>query len=99
MTAPLDAIRAHLAAGAALLQQLDGGTAAVAATPAGDEPFSARMGLEIDAEAFAELVELGARMGLAPSLVLKLALEALEQAMARPRRMVGKERGLLEGKR
>lgn len=95
----VEAVRAHLAAGAALLQQLGGAEAA--ATRAEGDPIGvdARMGVEIDAETFAKVVELGARMALPPSLVIKLALEALEQAMARPRRMVGKERGLLEGKR
>lgn len=100
----VEAVRAHLAAGAALLQQLGGAEAA--ATRAEGDPIGvdARMGVEIDAETFAKLVELGARMGLPPALVLKMALRALEVELATPERrrvtrLVGKERGLLEGRK
>lgn len=61
----------------------------------------ATMGVQIDAAELAALVELAGRMGLPPGLVLKMALAALARELATkaPRRMVGKERGLLEGER
>jgi len=59
----------------------------------------ATMGVKIEPAELAKLMDLAARMGLPPALVFKLALEALEQVLAKPRRMVGRERGLLEAKR
>lgn len=92
-----DAVREHLAAGAALLARLEAeaGTDAPAGQP------SATMGVQIDPAELAKLMDLSARMALPPALVFKLALEALEQELVRkaPRRMVGAERGALEGKR
>lgn len=96
MSDSLAEVRQHLAAGAALLERLG-----AADVPAGTAPPRATMGVQIDVAELANLVELAARMGLPPALVFKMALAALEQELARkaPRRMVGAERGLPEGKR
>lgn len=99
MGTDLAAIRQHLAAGAALLAELDGPPAAEDAFTAG-----ARAGVQIDAEGMAELVEMAARLRLTPAQTLRLALRALAAELARPKhqkvgRLVGAERGQLEGKR
>jgi hypothetical protein len=59
------------------------------------------VGVQVDSAELAALVQLAGRMGLPPGLVLKMALAALARELVtkEPRRMVGKERGVLEGER
>jgi hypothetical protein len=69
-----------------------------------DFDAGARAGVQVDAAALAELVAAAEALRLAPSAVLRMSLRALqgELAKASPRRvtrLVGKQRGLLEGKR
>jgi hypothetical protein len=97
VTHEADGIRHHLSAALALLDGVSPPTEATI------QP-SARMGIQIDAAELAKLVELADRLQMAPTLVLKLALRALEVELGKtqpraPGRLVGKERGLLEGKR
>lgn len=102
MTDALAEVRRHVAAAHGLLERLCGDERQAA--PAGQPPEWQRAGVEIDPTTFAELVTLAERLGMAPGLVLKLALRALEVELGRPMRekatrLVGAERGLLEGKR
>jgi hypothetical protein len=70
---------------------------AEAGTEAPAGPPRATLGVQIDAEALAELVELAARMRLTPSQTLRLALRALVAELARPKRMVGRSGGCWRG--
>jgi hypothetical protein len=76
----LDAVRAHLVGA---LAELDG--------DAGPAQAPSTTSATIDTAELARLVELADRLGLAPTLVLRLAIEALAQVLARPRRMVEAE--------
>lgn len=99
MPDPLDAVRQHVAAAHALLRGLD--QSSVEHT-IGENPAPATMGVQVDAEALAELVEMAAHLRMTPALTLKLALRALTVELAKgkakaPGRLVGKARALLQG--
>lgn len=104
MTDELAEVRRHVEAAAALLRRLDVTEGEADDRPADDFAARARMGVELTPEVFAELVELAAHLRMTPALTLKLALRALTVELSKhtskgPGRLVGKERGLLEGKR
>lgn len=97
-------VRRHVEAAAALLRGLEGTQGETDGQPADDFSARARMGVELTPDVFAELVELAAHLRMTPALTLKLALRALTVELSKgsskgPGRLVGKERGLLEGKR
>ena len=91
MSDDLAEVRPHGTAAHALLERLDGATASEAA----GEP-SGRLGVQVETEAMAELLEMATHVRLTPGQTLKLALRALavELAKGKPARV-----GLVGGNR